>query len=231
MNLIRFIFATAFCSSVLSFELNCLFRRSFHFLVWREIYGCDCWVVHTTGNTIALEDLSRNLQQFPSNFDHFFPNLFDIFLAPSGLTTITAEDLKPFPALIRLEIPDNRIQHVEGNLFQHTPNMRAVGFSFNSIETVGLGLFEGLRGFTAPGSLVSFLGNTCISESANGPEQIAILIQNLERDCLPPITTTTTTEAAVDECPSSCRTLIDSFASRIEQLEMQMKEILGKLQV
>ncbi|CRK91142.1 CLUMA_CG004828, isoform A [Clunio marinus] len=267
MKSFRLILAvTALCSPALSLQFNCFFLKLNSSLVWEEIYSGNCAVHHTTGNPIALvvvdaihlpgfdnndvesifiQDFSQNLQQFPSNIDHFFPNLFDIVLVDSGLPTITAEDLKPFPALTRLVLNGNRILHVDGNLLQHTPNIRVVEFSNNQIETVGLGLFEGLRGFTEPGSLVSFFRNTCIDEFAGGPEQIAVLIQNLERDCLPPITTTTTTEAAVDECPLSCRTSIDSSfneieylrqkvstsESRIEQLEMQMQEILEKVQL
>ncbi|CRK91140.1 CLUMA_CG004826, isoform A [Clunio marinus] len=272
MTSIRFIFVIILlCSTAQSLEFECFFYKINSSIIG-ELYNCDATVIHTgnpnvleavRGNhsaglnnylvqSINMNDYSHQLRQLPSNIYQFFPSLVEINVRNSGLMSITADDLQPFPLLFVLGVTDNNITHLDGNLFQHTPNLRMVNFMNNRIETVGPGLLDGLEPLRQLGSAVIFWNNVCIDESAFYREDIEALIQTLETNCRPPVTTTNTpsttiatTEAPVDECPSSCRTLIDSSfneieylrqkastsESRIEQLEMQMKEIFEKVQL
>ena len=72
----------------------------------------------------ALEIFAQNLPIFLKKIDSFFPNLIAIHWANSGLTSISAEDLKPFPGLRLLRLLYNRLTHIDSDLFKYTKKPR-----------------------------------------------------------------------------------------------------------
>lgn len=54
---------------------------------------------------------------FPKHLDKFFENLDSIRLTSSGLTSITADNLAPWPNLEHLDLSSNRIKSLDGDLF------------------------------------------------------------------------------------------------------------------
>lgn len=178
-------------------------------------------------------------QRIPINVANFFPNLLDIRFVGGNLTFVSANDLQQFPLLQILYIKHHQIETLDGNLFEHTPNIRITEFDFNQITSVGHGLLDGLPNLVR----VNFLGNPCIDFRATTQAEIETLRTQLVQQCPPIITPDppTTTASTPGDCPVRCsineevdelrsqvlaqeRTIVEQ-GERLDELERRFNEI------
>jgi hypothetical protein len=194
-----------------------------------EIYGCVVENILLNGNEALFEDITGNhlpgytnvnvtalqatekrvLSRLPRNLAEFFPNLAFLFWTLSELEFISSEDLRPFPNLAELGLYGNRFGSLDGNLFQHTPNLQLIDFTSTQLTSVGFGLLDNLKSLKIAG----FLFNPCISLYATTPEAIEELKKLLIVQCPP--TDIESTKVLPFECPQGC-------VERIEALEREV---------
>lgn len=79
------------------------------------------------GLTIIEQDLSH----FPKNLEKYFANLIFLYFGKTKLTTISAEDLKPFPNLIRFSSYRNPVVALNKNVFQFSRKIKYLSRNFN----------------------------------------------------------------------------------------------------
>jgi Leucine-rich repeat (LRR) protein len=160
-------------------------------------YGNDKTVTNTTGthevgksnNDVEgfLTELTFNLTDFPVNLAGFFPKLRVLLIYAPDLTSISSESLK-LPFLEGFVMFFSQIVSIDGNLFQHTPNLKWIYFVFNKIQHIGHNLLTNLPNLKE----VGFISNPCINNLtfANTPAAIQELNRQLPIFC-PPLSPTT----------------------------------------
>ena len=225
-NTVLVIFLTILVTSQ-GIIFDCNFRTS----QWTQIdnlYTCNVRQVTPSGSNTALADVRgihlpgqtnenvqaiENLNTFsynriPTNLKDFFPNLIGIYFWRGNITTISAEDLQPFPNLRIFGIESHRLVTIDGNLFKHTPRVQIVMLSDNLIENVGLNLLTGLTNL----NIAVFLRNTCINSFADTPAGLENLRNELISQC-PPLV-----------CPIRC-----TINEETDELRSQVNELQEKL--
>jgi hypothetical protein len=133
-------------------------------------------------NTIWFDFLGNcrqhNLTFIPKGILNVFPNAKNLGFKNCPIATIKSDDLEEYPNLEILVLTRSDIQHVPGNLFALTPNLKCVVFD-EKIQQVGEGLLENLQSLER----VDFRYNSCINERAWNASQIPGLIENLRLKC------------------------------------------------
>lgn len=218
------------------------FNCQFQLKTWGdlgEIYVCLATAEATTSST-TLEEVSGNhlsgrsnsdvravqtyqspeFTRIPLGMENFFPDLLVIQFWNGNLTSVTAEDLKPYPNLRYLSLPVNHITTLDVDLFKFTTKIKDFVIPSNKIERVGENIFA----FLPELRWVNFLSNPCFSYYADTPEQLQYLKSNLASRCPPlqtsttvsttisttlPSTTTSTTSKNPDECEIPIRCSIN----------------------
>lgn len=124
---------------------------------------------------------NQTFRYIPKNLDEFFPNLKCINWYNSDLTSISSDDLKPFPDLVRLGVWLNNLESLDGDLFKYTPKLKIIDFEENHIRHVGHGLLSGLHELEE----IYFWNNICIDDDAFDSESVRQLEQELMEKCPP----------------------------------------------
>lgn len=145
----------------------------------------NAWGVHFIGK--SNEDVKvfnyRNdrlqLQRIPGGLGNIFPNLIALLWLNGGLTTITADDLKPFGDLRMIYLENNKLVSLAGDLFKNTPKLVGVYLQNNLLQHVGYNLLHGLNDLEK----ADFLSNPCINVIAQTPEAIQELNRHLQIQC------------------------------------------------
>lgn len=195
---------------------------------------------HTNGRNnddVAVLRVIRDplrLTRIPKGIGVFFPNLVVLGWSEGYLTTITAEDLQPFQHLQVLSTHHNQLFSLEGDLFRHTPQLVWSHLSYNSIEHVGLGLYDNLSHL----SRADMNSNACIDIVVTTQTGLNILRQRLRDQCPPlittedPPTTTISTTTESGQCSIGCVGLIDDLRDETtrqsienEKLRVDMDEL------
>lgn len=184
--------------------------------------------VHQTGRTnfdvrmLMVHD-QLHVNQFPENIYNFFPNLLGLEFFATKITSITAEDLRDFPNLQLLNIQQNSLSRLDGNLFSFTPRLQWIGFNDNVIENVGHNLLSGLNSLTS----VFLSGNVCIDAVASTPTGLAQLIRDLPVFC-PPFNVSPSTTTVIPppgdcsmECLESVEALRIAFSAETQEIREQ----------
>lgn len=150
---------------------------------------------HSTNKTnsdVKFFDLSDKIVKFfPKNLQNFFPNLSTIHLEKAHLSEIKSEDLQPFgDGLTELWLGQNDIEVIEVNLFDFTPNIKAMSLSTNKIKFIADGAFESLQQLTR----LDMNLNSC--GAAWGFSRAAVLtcVAAMEKSCKDGSVTATTSE-------------------------------------
>lgn len=209
---------------------------------------------HMRGKTNAdVEFLyveGQAMNSLPRDIEVFFPKLIGLYILDSGLLTISAEDLRPFPNLLLFGSQENPLESLDGDLFKYTRKLRRVNIS-NQLQHVGHDLLAGLHNLTN----AWFLYNPCISVDAYTKETVEALKLQLPINCplltattvtITSATSTITTTDSPGECPEACSELLYELSeqtenqkqeiddlksmfleikSRVVELEMQMREL------
>jgi Leucine rich repeat len=126
----------------------------------------------------AIDFYYQNTPTIPKGFDKIFPNLKQIDLNKSGLKSLTAEDLKPYPGLEMVFIRNNPdLLSVDNDLFVNNPAIKYVDFSDNKNLVLPQDVFKSL-----PNLVEVFLnGEPCAYMQNQDPE----LQSKLNRACDP----------------------------------------------
>lgn len=173
---------------------------------------------------LSIQVHTMPLKQFPIGIEKFFPNLVAIRWWFGHLTTLTTENLRPFPGLRHMDVP-NRIVTLNEGLFKYTPKIKYLSFFGNLLTHVGRDLLENLNELT----YANFFSNPCISSHADTPQAIRAIKMQLLIQCpsqsttIPtPITTTlatTTTKACYVRC---------TMNAELDQLMKSLNEQIKK---
>lgn len=118
----------------------------------------------------------------------------------------------------------NQLESLEGNLFEHNPNLRYVSFSTNRLTNVGHGLLDNLPLLEQ----ARFIRNPCIDVDANTPEEIEDLKRELVVSC-PPLTTEPTTTEASEYCSAGCSERIAASQRQIIKLQTQNFDLMRRI--
>lgn len=230
-------------SSSHGLTIECTFRNE-TWVVVGTLYTChfnivdsinptevtDVYGVHHSGkSSLDVEGLHVQpetiLSRFPQKIEEIFPNLSIISWVDGVLTSITADDLKPFPKLRFLDLYNNNIESLDGDLFQYTSEIQHVNFGHNLIKTVGDGLFDGLELKNA-----GFYLNPCISVIAETPAAIQEFKSLLKKQCGPSSTISTSNESgkcsvrcSMNEETDQLKTEVSELRQRVEELERRQK--------
>lgn len=191
--------------------------------------------LHQTGRTNAdvqhLQLHNQNLSFIPKGIVDFFNNLDVLVIDVSSLTSISAEDLRPFPNLLMLSLWRNELTSLDGDLFKYTPHLEVIEFGSNQIQHIGHDLVTNLNNLTF--FFIQF--NVCINRWAVTRDDVLLLASELSIFC-PPLdvttttttttTVTTTTETPIDECP--CDDEIEELREENRALGVQIDSLQEK---
>lgn len=188
---------------------------------------------HTFGRTnadvLGLDIWNEELTFVPRNIHEFFPNIRMIRFVHTGLSSISADDFKPFPQLIEFFSDFNPVTSLDGDLFKHNPGIRYLDFHSNGIEEIGPGFMSHLPALESS----DFRHNLCVdffAETVAEIQQLELLLAK----CLPsddrtptPTEETTVTTPAYDPsgvCAASCMEHFEFMDKKV----IDLKEIVDQ---
>lgn len=224
--------ASFLAASVETIEFRCNYRNYNLSPLSGFRYSCDATVINS-GSASSLEKLTgshvigksnkdvgwlvvirQNLTFVPEGIAEFFSNLDAFSVQSSSLKTISANDLRPFPRLVLLELFQNHLTSIDGDLFKYTPHLQFAGFRGNQIQHIGQDLVTNLNNLT----WLYFDWNICIDLFATTQDAVISLAPQLSIFC-PPL------EVPPSEC--SCSEEIEDLRELNHALELQ----IGSLKV
>ena len=126
-----------------------------------------------------LQILFQPIDFIPRRVEHFFPNLVGLRISNGKIKQLTKRDLQPFYKLELLSLDGNKIEVLDSDLFDYTPNLKWIYFDYNNIAQVGQGIFDSLVYLKQ----VNLELNPCISRDVWGRTEIAKLKSELPRKC------------------------------------------------
>lgn len=217
------LFATN-CKTTNAIALDCSYVNVPHSIVG-SLYTCaarvlfdtehidDVLVVygaHQGGNTNddvhGLAINSQNMPFFPRNVESFFPNLKAFNFYNNSISNVSNNHLIPFPKLEFLDLQENFIDSLDGNLFTGLTSLKFISFNFNEVKHIGHDI-----NLPDTGS-ISFESNPCINQTAITPAEIVTLKHSLLVNCPPTI-------SQIEDALESRQNFITDL--KIDTLELQ----------
>jgi len=116
------------------------------------------------------------LSSFPRELSKVFPNL-DHLAINGGLREITKEDLACFKNLKFLDLQGCNITALPDNLFEDSPDIELVYFSFNKIISIGENILKPLRSL----KYIDFRGNLNINAVYDADNTSELSLEELKR--------------------------------------------------
>lgn len=179
---------------------------------WKSViptrYACTARVINSSSESLesvtgshetgkSNEDvkylfiIDQFLKNFPGGIVDFFKNVDALDIRQSALISISANDLRPFPSLLYLDLHGNELTSIDEDLFKYTPNLKLVSLFRNQIRHIGRNFVNNLN------SLVVLYPhrNPCIPVEmyAEGRAQVLKLAAQLLVLCPPLVVTAITT--------------------------------------
>lgn len=215
----------------------------------RDVYFCSSSALTIDGNSTHIQSATGNylsgytnadvegfsvqhdklLNRLPKGIEKFFPILAGLDWRLGSLTSLTSEDLKPFPKLQMILLGSNKLTSLDGDLFVYSPEMHYISFDNNLLESIGYGLLDDLNKLTN----AYFNGNPCINV-ATPPQTIQELKVKLLDQCPPStvkvttarMTSPTSENSATDNshCSIGCVDLIETLKKKNFR---QNEELIG----
>lgn len=178
---------------------------------------------------------NKVLSIIPIGIETFFVNLEAFQWSSGNISSVESSTFQPFPNLLHIDLGDNKLVTLDGNLFQHTRKLQTIYLDTNSLMHVGHDLLTGMTDLT----FAYFQGNPCIDAEANTKQQIQDLNLQLPIQCPPstnstdppttthPATTITSTTSESNECTVRCTSNeeADEMKTRIDVLESMVAEL------
>lgn len=119
----------------------------------------------------------NKIKFFPQNLQNFFPHLETFSIYNASLMKISKNDLK-FTELKKLMFYYNKIEIIESNLFDLTPNLILISLLYNKIKVVEIKAFDGLQSLT----LLHF-HNPCYQTDAFNKRIVKKIIGEIYENC------------------------------------------------
>lgn len=168
-----------------------------------DVQGLQVWDYET-----------RIVRRILRDIKNIFPNLKGMDWVAPNLTSIAAEDLRPFPNLLVFGIQYSQVISIADDFFKFTPNLHKVWFEVGAIEHVGYDLLTNLDKLLQ----LSFLQNPCIDEWAPWPDTVPDVIEAVRRKCPP-----------LEECSAGCSVKIDGLEKKIIELNAKHESDVSEL--
>lgn len=194
-----------FAADAVQFDCNFQF---FPMAVVGRVYSCQASVVlsgssnlenvtgvhqseYTNDDVEFLFPFQQNMTFIPQRIVNFFKNLKALDWS-TGLLSISAEDLRPFPQLEYLALDWNGFTTLDGDLFSFTPLLKLLDLDWNRIQHIGHDLLTNLENLQQ----LYLRENYCIDSQATNRAAVVSLIAWMSTRCPPLITTTDATTSA-----------------------------------
>lgn len=145
----------------------------------------------------------ESIDSLPSNLSSNVPNLVSLTWS-TRLKHVQASDFASFPNLVQLNLANNMIRQLPGNLLSNNVNLEWIDFSMNSISVIGSGFFTGLNSLTQ----INMYSNPCLTNYMSSTD-IAQTKKDILFYCeaLPaPVSNT---------CPAACSANIAAIEARV----------------
>lgn len=140
---------------------------------------------HTSGNSNDDVEYFRLVNHlaavFPKGLEKFLPNLVYLRFSNSGMVSISAEDLRPFPKIIYLYVGANKFTSLDADLFSYNTRLQWINIDRCEIKTMGRGLLANLDELT----FVDFQYNPCVDVVASNRDEVLELMGKLPTWCPP----------------------------------------------
>lgn len=110
-----------------------------------------------------------NIERFPIGLGEMFVTIEVIRITSCSMRLVLKADMEKLTVLKYLDLVGNKIEKLESDTFENTPELVEVVLNNNRLKFVGSGIFEPLHKL----QIISFGGNTCIgSHSKFSAEQL-----------------------------------------------------------
>lgn len=126
---------------------------------------------------MTIED--QTVHYLPKRIEFFFPNLKFLRITNSELKQIKKEDLRGLKELVHVGFGNNKLQVIDGGLFEDNHKLQLIDFNHNKIKNVGEELLENLKELRD----VNFGNNHCTSRSFYALEQFNEFKEILKSEC------------------------------------------------
>lgn len=173
-----------------------------------------------------------SLTRLPKRIDNFFPNLVGLQWIFGGLSTISADDLKPFPNLQILSLYLNKFVTLDGGLLQNSLKLQWINLNDNSVEHVRPNFLDNLRELRT----VHLQRNRCVNISASTQEALQALKVHLSTQCSdsapttdPSITVSVSSTALPGGCTIRCS--IDNEVTELRERVVALESRINKMSV
>jgi Leucine rich repeat len=107
-----------------------------------------------------------DLKKFPRGIGSLFPNLVAFSLTNCNIKDISFEDFADLGHLKELNLSNNLIVSLRGNVFNNVQGLNKLIVAYNKIKFVDVKLFDALPNLEK----ISFYNNTCISKTWSDEE-------------------------------------------------------------
>jgi hypothetical protein len=171
----------------------------------------------------------RTIAFFPRGLTNFFPNLAAIDFNQAAFDTLHGDELDEFgPRLLWLFMDSSNLTTISSRLFEATPNVVYVGFSFNlMLERVGRDLFTPLD--VTQLEQVGFDMSGCMNRVATNQFEIIVIIDELKMRCPFDDEFTTTPWAGSNCFEGKIESFVCDMSDKVEnELEMVRAELVSK---
>lgn len=126
--------------------------------------------------TLLILDLYKR-EKLPKGFENFFPNLRGIQAIDIGLKQLTVNDLSPFQHLRFLNIQNNQLKILHGDLFESNPALEVIKLRSNNFNYISPNIFDDLKNLR----FVDVVRCKIIDMIANETSQIVNLQKELQK--------------------------------------------------
>lgn len=134
----------------------------------------------TLNDVIVFWSVRQTTNFFPQNIKRFFENVQKVLLYTSNISALSKYDLQPLGSqLTHFWFHGNRVEAIESDLFEFTPNVEVIEFSNSQVKYVGGGAFSNLKKLRQ----LSFTDNPCHSNNATSRSEVIDLALAIESDC------------------------------------------------
>lgn len=143
------------------------------------------------------------VEYFPNGLGDYFSNLEVVRITSCNMRHLRKKDLQNLRNLKYLDLIGNKIEKLDSNTFENTPQLQNVILNNNRLQFIGSKLMEPLKNL----QIISFGGNTCIGGHAKDS------VEQLER--------------LKTEIKLKCNDIsMEDLMQKMDNLEMQIKKIL-----
>lgn len=215
--------------------LNCNFDDVNHKLYAKTFYTCYLKDQEVPEGTLKFKGIHKKrkgnddvikitfieciVPKFPHGIGETFKNIQVLIIRKSGLKSITKLDLKSFEHLTLLDLSENDLEYLPGDLFEFNKKLKQIYFCENKIQFIGPELLDNHldleRAYFKNNINIKYLFNDSYEQASYN--HLKKLIEIIKRDCKPPIKflkakKKITEEFKLDEATTSAQKIVNNFS-------------------